>query len=121
MEIPNSLGRQVERVRLPNGGEKCISGSPNRMNFRKSAKGGVGVIFNPKIQIADFANFKQGFLIMKLTQNSSFRVYVIFNNCIALKLYYTFIWKSCACISYYTALISPHIYATISVIKKIAI
>ena len=35
---------------------------PNRMNFRKSAEGGGrGVIFNPKIYIADFGNFKQGF------------------------------------------------------------
>ena len=33
-----------------------------------------GVIFNPKIYIADFGNFKQGFLIMKLIQNSNFRV-----------------------------------------------
>ena len=39
---------------------------PNRMSFRKSAKGGQGVIFNPKIDIADFGNFKQVFLIMKL-------------------------------------------------------
>ena len=35
------------------------------MNFRKSAKGG-GVIFNQKIDVADFGNFKQGFLSMKL-------------------------------------------------------
>ena len=45
---------------------------PNRMNFRKSAKGG-GVNFNPKIYVADFWNFRQGFLIMKLIQNSNFR------------------------------------------------
>ena len=33
---------------------------PNRMSFRKSAKG-EGVIFNPKVSIANFGNFKQGF------------------------------------------------------------
>ena len=45
------------------------------MNFRKSA--------DPKIYVADFWNFKQGFLIMKLTQNSNFRVQgMFFNNCI---------------------------------------
>ena len=27
---------------------------PNRFNFRKSSKGGVGVIFNPKIYVVDF-------------------------------------------------------------------
>jgi len=43
------------------------------MIFFKSAKGG-GVIFSPKIYIADFVNFKQDFLIMKLLQNSNFRV-----------------------------------------------
>ena len=31
---------------------------PNRMSFRKSAKGGAGVIFNPKIDIADFGPIK---------------------------------------------------------------
>ena len=31
---------------------------PNRMNFRKSAKGG-GVNFNPKIYVADFWNFSE--------------------------------------------------------------
>ena len=39
---------------------------PNRMNFRKSA------IVSPKIHVADFGNFKQGFLSMKLIQNSIF-------------------------------------------------
>ena len=46
---------------------------PNQMNFWKSAKGG-GVIFNPKLYIADFGKFKQGFLSMKLIQKSNFRV-----------------------------------------------
>ena len=56
---------------------------PNRMNFWKSAKEGW-VIFNPKIYIADFGNFKQGFLSMKLIKRrvtSGFRV-CFFNNCI---------------------------------------
>ena len=30
--------------------------------FGKVPKGGGGVIFNPKIYVADFENFKQGFL-----------------------------------------------------------
>ena len=33
-----------------------------------------GVIFNPKNYVADFGNFKQGFLSMKLIQTSNFRV-----------------------------------------------
>ena len=37
-------------------------------------------------------------------------------NCTTV-LYYAYIWKSCACIPYYPAIISPCIYATISVIK----
>ena len=32
------------------------------------------VIFTPKIYVADFGNFKQGFLSMKLIQKSNFRV-----------------------------------------------
>ena len=41
-----------------------------------------GVIFNPKIYVADFGNFKQGFLSMKLIQKSNFRVQgMFFNNC----------------------------------------
>ena len=46
---------------------------PNRMNFWKSFKGG-GVIFN----VADFGNFQQGFLSMKLIQKSNFRVQGMF-------------------------------------------
>ena len=36
---------------------------PNRMNFWKSAKrgGGGGVVFNPKIYVADSGNFEQLF------------------------------------------------------------
>ena len=56
---------------------------PNRMNFQESAKKGRGVIFNPKIYGADFGNFKQGFMSMKLIQNSKYRVKgIFFNNCI---------------------------------------
>ena len=51
---------------------------PNRINFWKSAKGGVGIIFNQKIHIADFGNFKRGFLIMKLIKFSNFRVQGMF-------------------------------------------
>ena len=45
---------------------------------------GKGVIFNPKIYIADFGNFKQGLLGMELIKRrvtSGFRV-CFFNNCI---------------------------------------
>ena len=41
--------------------------APNRMNFRKSSNRG-GVIFNPKVCVAYFGNFKQGFYSMKLIQ-----------------------------------------------------
>ena len=37
-----------------------------------------GLIFNPKIYVADFGNFKQGFLSMNLIQNSNFRVQGMF-------------------------------------------
>ena len=43
----------------------------------------------------------------------------VFNNCFVLQLYYIYIWKSCACISYHRAVISPRKYAAISVIKKL--
>ena len=46
---------------------------PKRMIFRKSSKG-EGVIFNPKIYVAVFGNYKQGFLSVKLIQKSDFRV-----------------------------------------------
>ena len=45
----------------------------NWMNFRKSSKGGRRIVSNPKNYVADFGNFKQGFLIIKLIQNSNFR------------------------------------------------
>ena len=44
------------------------------MNFRKVSKGeGGGIIFNLKNYIANFRNFKQGFLSMKLIQKGCFR------------------------------------------------
>ena len=43
---------------------------PNQMTFRKSS--------NPKIYIADFGNFKQAFLSMRLIQKSNFRVQGVF-------------------------------------------
>ena len=52
-------------------------------DFSESSKGGE-IIFSPKIYIADFGNFKQGFLSMKLIKSrviSGFRV-CFFNNCI---------------------------------------
>ena len=44
------------------------------MNSWKSFKGG----FNPKMYVADFRNFKKGFLSMKLIQKSNFRVQGMF-------------------------------------------
>ena len=34
---------------------------PKRMNFQKSSKGGGGVIFNPKIYVADFCHYRRCF------------------------------------------------------------
>ena len=42
--------------------------------FLEKCQMGGGVIFNTKIYIADFGNFKQGCLIMKLIQNNNLRV-----------------------------------------------
>ena len=48
------------------------------MNFWKCAEGG-GVIFNPKIYIADFGNFKQGFFEQEIDKKiSNFRVQGLF-------------------------------------------
>ena len=44
---------------------------PNRMNFWNSSKRRGGVIFNPKIYVAVFGNFTQGFLSMKLLKKKS--------------------------------------------------
>ena len=50
---------------------------------RKVSRGGV--IFNPKIFVADIGNFNQRFLTMKLTQNSNFRVQGMFFSTIVLR------------------------------------
>ena len=47
-------------------------------SLEKFQNEGVGVIFNPKIYVADFGKFKQGFLSMKFLQNSNFRVQGMF-------------------------------------------
>ena len=47
--------------------------------FLKKCQGG-GVIFNIRIYIADFGNFKQGLLSMKLVKKSNFRVQGMFFN-----------------------------------------
>ena len=39
--------------------------------FSEKCQRGGGVIFSPKTYVADFGNFKQGFLVMKLIQNSN--------------------------------------------------
>ena len=55
-------------------------------SFQKG--GGGGVIFNTKIYVANFGNFKQGFLSMKLIHTKeSFQGsgYVFFNNGIEKK------------------------------------
>ena len=43
----------------------------------KVTKGG-GFIFNPKIYVADFGSYKQGFLSVKLIQKSNFRIQGMF-------------------------------------------
>ena len=62
------------------GGDRWGQVAPQkRMNFLNSSKGRGGVIFNPKKNyVADFGNFKQGFLSMKLIQKSNFRVQGMF-------------------------------------------
>ena len=51
-------------------------GGTKSSEFSEKFQGGV--IFNPKTYVADFGNFKQGFLIMKLIQKSNFRVQGMF-------------------------------------------
>ena len=43
------------------------------MNFTEKCLGGE-VPFNPKTDVADYGNFKEGFCSMKLIQKSNFRV-----------------------------------------------
>ena len=42
--------------------------------FSEKCQRGRGVILNPKNYVANFGNFKPGFLRMKLTRKSNFRV-----------------------------------------------
>ena len=92
------------------------------MNFRKSAKGGGGVIFNPKIYIAYFGNFKQGSLNMLLVQNSSIRVQgMFFNNCIEKNQNKTQFEEGTSESLNHLAIIPPRIYATIKNHKKFAL
>ena len=51
----------------------------------KCQMGEGGVIFNPKTYVVDFGNFKQGFLSMKLIQNSNFRALDMFFSTIVLR------------------------------------
>ena len=60
---------------LNNNGERTALGKgPGTKSdeFRKNAKGGGH--FQSKNYVADFGNFKQVFFIIKLIQNSNFRV-----------------------------------------------
>ena len=51
--------------------------------FSEKFQRGGGVIFNPKIYVVDFGNFKQAILNMKLIRKSNFSVQgMFFNNCI---------------------------------------
>ena len=89
--------------------------APNRMNFGKVLRGGV--IFNPKIFVADLGNLKQGFLSMKLIQNSNFRVQgMFFNNCIVLHLSLEIMYMHFI-LSYVP--VPPCTYATISIMKNL--
>ena len=75
-----------------------------------------------KIHIADFGNFKQGFLSMKLIQKGNFRVQgLFFKNCIEKNQNKTPFEEGTSESLYYLTTIPPHLYATISFIKKIAI
>ena len=93
--------------------------APNRMIFGKVPKGGG--IFNPKIYVADFGNFKQGFLSMKLILKSNFRVQgmLLFNNCIEKNQNKTHFEEGTYESLHYLAIIPPCIYATISIIKNL--
>ena len=59
--VPFLYSSQLSKISLGKG--RCAKSD----EFRKSAKRGGG-IFNPKIYVADFGNFIQGFLSMQLIQ-----------------------------------------------------
>ena len=68
--------------------QNCIllgkGGATKSDEFLEKCQKGGGVIFNPKIYIADFGKFEQGFLIMKSIQNSNFRVQGMYFSTIVL-------------------------------------
>ena len=49
-------------------------GATKSDEYSEMVQRGGGVIFNPKIYIADFGNFKQGYFSMKLIQKGNFWV-----------------------------------------------
>ena len=64
-----------QEISLPNKLQLGKDGGTKSDGFPKGE--GVGrVIFNPKVHVADFGNFKQGFLSM--IQKSNFRVQSMF-------------------------------------------
>ena len=82
--------------------------------FSGKCQGGGGVY------VADFGNFKQGFLIIKLIQTSNFKVQgMIFTNCIEKNQNRTHFEEGTSESLYYLAIIPPRIYATISVLTNL--
>ena len=65
-----------QEISLPNKLQLGKDGGTKSDEFSEKFQRGVGgVFFNPKIYVANFGNFKQGFLSMILIQNSNFRVF----------------------------------------------
>ena len=56
-----------------------------------------------KLFVRERSGYQIGWIFGKVPKIyiANFRRICFFDNCIVLQLYYTFIWKSCACISYY--------------------
>ena len=83
----------------------------NRMTFRKcSGGGGLQILETLKRALWAWNWYKRVI--------SGFRA-CFFNKCIETHQNGPYLWKSCARISYYLAIIPPRICATISVIKKL--
>ena len=79
-----------------------------------------GVIFNPKIHVADFGNFNQGFLIRKLIQNKfQGSGYVLSTFLLRKNQNKTHFGEGTSESLYYLAIMPPRIYATISIIKNL--
>ena len=51
----------TEKVKSDASSTKGRVTLPKRMNFQKNSKRGGGIIFNPKIYVADFGPFNRGF------------------------------------------------------------